>query len=529
MKCCVIQPLYSTDYSRMDELFQREMKLLDECGPGCDIIVLPESSNIPASCPGKTEHHETVRKYGPVLLEKCAEAARRCNSLVFVNACTQCAETGKLRNTTICFDRSGKEVFRYYKRHLTPGECSGARDLDWQYSFEASDVPVLELEGLRFAFLTCYDFYFYEAFPAIAKKDVDIIIGCSHQRSDTPDAIRIIDRFLCYNTNAYLLRASVTFGEDSRVGGGSEIISPKGEVLGEIGNREGIVCADIDPKEKYFKPAGFNNPEKAHWQYIELGRRPMQYRPAGPAVCAPDTYMGYPRLCAHRGYGKPENSLPSLAAAVALGAQEIEFDLRITKDGKIVSIHDGHLERVSSGEGKVSDYTLEELRKLDFGQGVYPGLQICTFEEILEKLACHCVMNVHLKAKTTAACYDPAALEEIWRLVRRYDCEKHVYFMTGNDSIMKQIRTQYPEARTCLGGGDDFWGIVDRAIKTGAHKVQLVKGSFNREMIEKAHENGIICNVYWSDDIAEAKEFLEMGVDTVLTNRYLELKEGLKI
>ncbi|MBO4410169.1 MAG: hypothetical protein J5775_05395 [Spirochaetales bacterium] len=529
MKCCVIQPIYSTDYSRMGELFDREMALLDSCKPGCDIIVLPESSNIPAMCPGKDEHLETVLKYGPVLFEKCADAARRCNSLVFVNACTPCPETGKLRNTTVCFDRSGKEVFRYYKRHLTPGECSGKRDLDWEYSFEPSEVPVLELEGLRFAFLTCYDFYFYEAFSTIARQDVDIIIGCSHQRSDTPGAIRIIDSFLCYNTNAYLLRASVTFGPSSPVGGCSEIVSPRGEVLGEIGNNEGIVCADIDPKAKYFKPAGFNNPEKAHWQYIEQGRRPMQYRPGGPAVCAGDHYMGYPRLCAHRGYGKPENSLPSLAAAVALGAQEIEFDLRLSKDGQLVSIHDGHLERVSDGTGKVSEHTLEELRSYDFGQGVYPGLRICTFEEILKKLACHCVMNVHLKAKTTDPCYDPEALAEIWRLVRRYDCEKHVYFMSGNDNIIRQIRTLYPEARTCLGGGDDFWGIVDRAIVLKADKVQLVKGSFNREMIEKAHSHGILCNVYWSDDVDEAREYLGMGVDTILTNRYLELKEGLGI
>ena len=81
MKCCVIQPIYSTDYSRMGELFDREMALLDSCKPGCDIIVLPESSNIPAMCPGKDEHLETVLKYGPVLFEKCADAARRCNSL----------------------------------------------------------------------------------------------------------------------------------------------------------------------------------------------------------------------------------------------------------------------------------------------------------------------------------------------------------------------------------------------------------------------------------------------------------------
>ena len=69
----------------------------------------------------------------------------------------------------------------------------------------------------------------------------------------------------------------------------------------------------------------------------------------------------------------------------------------------------------------------------------------------------------------------------------------------------------------------DPWKIVDRAIEWDCCKVQLFKPYFNQEMIDKAHDHGILCNVYWSDDPVEARQFFEMGIDTVLTNDYLAI------
>ena len=65
--------------------------------------------------------------------------------------------------------------------------------------------------------------------------------------------------------------------------------------------------------------------------------------------------------------------------------------------------------------------------------------------------------------------------------------------------------------------------VVERAIEMGCEMVQFVKGHFTKEKIELAHAHGIRCNVFWSDDPAEAKEFLDMGIDTILTNDYLAI------
>ena len=74
-------------------------------------------------------------------------------------------------------------------------------------------------------------------------------------------------------------------------------------------------------------------------------------------------------FCAHRGLSAlmPENTLPAFAAALAFGAQEIEFDVRLTKDYQLIVSHDGTLERISDGCGQLCDYTLADLKKLNIG------------------------------------------------------------------------------------------------------------------------------------------------------------------
>lgn len=530
MKTCIIQPAYSVDYSRSDEMFAWELQALDQCDESMDLIVLPEAADVPCLAHTRDEFVASYRKYGQRLLDKCAETARRCKAVLFVNA-YYVTEKGE-RNTTHAFDTNGQVVGRYYKKHLTPGETSKSkRGLDSEYTFEFSEPTVITIDGVRYGFLTCYDFYFYEAFPAIARQNVDIIIGCSHQRSDTHEAISILSRFCAYNCNAYMVRASVSMDENSNIGGGSMIIAPDGTVLAEMGSRVGMATAEFDPKAKYYKPAGFGNPEAAHYEYIEQGRRPWFYRPGGSAIACTDEWMPYPRTCAHRGVAGagPENSLPALAAAVAMGAEEIEFDVWSTVDGELAVVHDENLERLSNGTGKVWEKTWAELDALDFGAKAgesFAGMGPARLEDVLKKLSCHAVMNLHLKTpKGSEEPYDEAQLQKLLQLIHKYDCAKHVYIMSGNDTVLRQLKALAPKLVLCCGGGKAPERIVDRAIEIGCQKVQLVKGHFDADMIRKAHDHGIRCNVFWSDDPEEARRYLEMGVDTILTNAYRKVAD----
>lgn len=530
MKVRIIQPEYSKDHARLDELFEAQKRMIEACDDSLDMIVLPESSDVPAYAATKEQFEAAVEKYNSQLLELASATAKRCDAVLFINAVHK-VDTG-WRNTTFAFDRKGALAGTYDKQHLTRGEVE-KRKLDSRYTFEPEEVTVVSIDGIRYAFLTCYDFYFYESYSAIARKNVDVVIGCSHQRSDTHSALEIFGRFLAYNTNAYVVRASVSMGEDSPVGGGSMVVAPNGDMLVNMCSRVGWEDVEIDVSKKYYKPAGFGNPPSAHWQYVEDGRRPWKYRPAGPAMVATDEWMGYPRVCAHRGFNTiaPENSMPAFGAAVAMGAEEIEFDLWPTLDGEIVSIHDPTLDRVSDGSGKVYEHTYAQLLKYDFGAkhgAEFAGMRIVTFEEILKKFAGQVIMNVHIKTGNNNIEYDPAVLKKIIDLIDKYDCRRHVYFMTGNHNLLRLCREMAPDICRCAGAGDDPWKIVDLALEYGCRKVQLFKPYFDQSMIDRAHENGIICNVFWSDDPDETRRFRDMGIDVILTNDYNRIANVVK-
>ncbi len=535
MKVRIIQPAYTFRAEDLEKNFEGMCALMDRCNEPLDIIVMPEYCDIPAGVKGRDAYRASIEKYNAPFMQKATEMAKRCHAITFVN-CAYKTEDGRLRNTTHAIDREGNIVGRYFKAHPAPKEDKpasvGGTEMDSSYSFESVDPYILELEGIRFGFMTCYDFYMYEEFAQVARKNVDVIIGCSHQRTDTHAALEIINRFLCYNTNAYLIRASVSLGEDSPIGGCSCVIAPNGEVLADMKSRSGFETVEIDVSKKYYKPAGFGGvgkADRAHYEYIEDGRRPWLYRNGGASVVPFDGIMPYPRLCAHRGFSAalPENSMAAFGAAVALGAREIEFDLWKTKDGVIVSCHDDTLDRVSNGSGRICDHTYEELRSLDFGYKrgeKFKGLRIPTFEEILQKFAARVVMNIHVKVWDGGE--DEELLCEILSLLRRYDCERHCYLTSRNDAMLRRAKELSPTVGICVGAGTTPWQIVERGIALGAEKVQLFKPYFNQAMIDRAHENGIRCNVFWSDDPEEAKDFLAMGIDTVLTNDYLAISEA---
>lgn len=533
MKVCVIQPPYAHDPAKIGESVEWELDALSKCGSDLDVIVLPEASDRQGTISSPAALTNAVERFNAPLLAACSATAKRCGAVVFANAIDR-TPTG-WRNTTFAYGRDGTLAGKYDKVHLTAGEWKRL-GLDASYMWEWSAPKTIEIDGVRYAFMTCYDFYFYEAFSGVARLKPDIVIGCSHQRSDPHSVLESIGRYFAYNTGAYLVRASVSMGADSPVGGSSMVVAPSGEILGNLYSRVGSLTVEFDPKAKYLKPMGFGNPVGLHSDYIEIGRRPWKYRPAGSAV-VPDFYNApAKRLCAHRGFSTvaPENGMAAFGAAVALGAAEIEFDLWWTKDGEIVSIHDPTLDRVSDGTGKVYELTYAELYELDFGVKKGPnftGTRIVKFSEILAKFSQHTIMNIHVK--DIGREWDDEILSKAIRLIDAYDARRHVYFMTSCGPLQDQLARLAPDIPRCMGNRGDNKShpdIVDRAIAHKCRMVQLFKPYFDQSLVDRAHAAGLRVNVFWSDDPVEAKRFLDMGIDTILTNDYqpVSAATGLK-
>ncbi len=109
-------------------------------------------------------------------------------------------------------------------------------------------------------------------------------------------------------------------------------------------------------------------------------------------------------VAAHRGASTtyPENTMEAFRAAIEMGVDQIETDVRITKDGELVLIHDETVNRTTNGEGKVRDMTLAELKILDAGikkDEKFAGAKIPTLRELMELVKDHPTMTLDIELK----------------------------------------------------------------------------------------------------------------------------------
>ena len=531
MKLCAIQIPFCTNCADAGKSVELAISELNRCDSSCDIILTPEYTNAPAAFP-VGECIPFARKYTPALIEAARNAAIHCNAIVAVNYVCE-AEKGVFRNTTEVFDRQGNSAGRFFKQHLPRAE-KNVNLLDEEYTRTFRAPEIIEVDGIRFGFLICYDTYFSEYVSHIAHCHPDVVLVSSFQRAERKDILRMQNQHLAFNCNAYVLRASVSMGDTSELGGNSMVVSPEGVILGEFGNKVGTFSCEVDDvKYKYMRSNSFGGKLIPNDQFVEQARATWAYRPCGSMTVESEAKMPYPRICAHRGFKTvaPENSLAAFGAAIAMGADEIEMDIRFTKDGVPVVAHDSALERVSNGTGFIEEKTFAELRELDFGSRFgerFAGVKIATFEEVLAKFARHAIINLHLKTdeKEGASEFPKEKMELIVALLEKYDQQDHVYFM-GDYTIMESAIKYAPHIPRCMGAFPKPFEIVDRAIKYQCKKVQFFTPHYNQEMIDKAHANNIICNLFYCDDPAKVGDHLVSGIDTILTNDYWSIRRAM--
>ena len=527
MKLCAIQPEYPYTPDRADAAVEYLVDALGRCDESCDLILLPEYSNAPTVFP-KGECIPYAKNHTDRLIRATVDAARRCRAIVAVNYVAEIG--GSFRNTTRVFDSRGNVAGDYYKQHLPVSETA-VKMMDDAYTFGYLPPEIVEADGIRLGFLTCYDCYFNEYIAHIAARKPDIVLVSSHQRSERADILEMQVKNIAFNTNAFVLRASVAMGE-GRDGGCSMVAGPDGRILAGFGQQIGMLSCEIgDPHRKYMRSNSFGGAMIPNDRFVEQGRTPWSYRACGSAVIPGDDKLPYPRVCAHRGFSAiaPENSLPAFGAAIALGATEIELDVWETKDGVPVVSHDPSVERTSNGTGSIREMTFAELRKLDFGARhaeAFAGLRIPALDEVLGQFPRQVIVNLHVKSSGTEH-FSRETIRKLDAAVRRYDCLGHVY-VTGRADVMEALLEAAPELIRCMGAGDDPMNVVKNAIRYKCRKLQFMKPHFTREMIDEAHAHGIRCNMFWSDIPAEAAEMVGMGIDTVLTNNYLQIARAVR-
>lgn len=132
----------------------------------------------------------------------------------------------------------------------------------------------------------------------------------------------------------------------------------------------------------------------------------------------------------------PENSLPAIQEAIDIGVDIVELDVKVTKDGVPILMHDGTINRTTTGTGKPSDYTLEELRKFRLKHnGETTNEQIPTFEEALEMVRGKAMVDIDIKTDQ---------LDPIIELVKKLEMEDHVFWFDNDYEALEYIKNADP-------------------------------------------------------------------------------------
>jgi glycerophosphoryl diester phosphodiesterase len=245
-----------------------------------------------------------------------------------------------------------------------------------------------------------------------------------------------------------------------------------------------------------------------------------------PVKVLPAPRHGGVYVVAHRGahIGIPENTLAAYEAAIEMGVDFVEVDLRTTQDGRIVSIHNKEIDSyVTNGlHGLVSEMTLEQLKQLDIGSSIGPQWsreRIPTFEEILE--LCKGRVGIYLDLKD-------ASVDKVVSIVNRWDMARQVLWYADFDKL-ERVAELCPE---CIlmpdpGPEENLPKVINRFEPS---VIAAVWRYYSQSFAAKCHQAGAIVIVdengpaCWQDALAWNTD----GIQSDLPENLIALLERRK-
>ena len=205
-----------------------------------------------------------------------------------------------------------------------------------------------------------------------------------------------------------------------------------------------------------------------------------------------------PLVIAHRGASgyAPENTMAAFRKAVDMGVTEVETDVHLTKDGRLVLLHDHTLDRTTDGTGAPGDFALAELKRLDAGgwfDAAFAGERLIALDELLAAFGD--ALTYHVELKDPAAGIGAAAAAVLTRFGLAAGA-----FVTGFDRSdeLLSARRAAPALRTCalVSRRDDPHRAVDQAAAAGHDAVSLAASVVTRSLVEHGRNLGLEVRCY---------------------------------
>ena len=232
-----------------------------------------------------------------------------------------------------------------------------------------------------------------------------------------------------------------------------------------------------------------------------------------------------PIIIGHRGYraGYPENTLASFSAAMAAGADMIELDVTLSRDRKVVVIHDDSLNRTTSGSGPVHLATLQALKGLDAGSWFdsrFAGEALPTLEEVLLLAGGKIRINIEIKSSAWESGFPEDAIE-------RQVVDLIIAHNLLNSTLVSSFHAGFLENISNLPVHPAIAFITDRKAPQNTLDTCERLGVFSwhphykflePHHIEKAHSLGILIFPYTVNSVEDMIMLVKMGVDGVITD-----------
>jgi len=215
----------------------------------------------------------------------------------------------------------------------------------------------------------------------------------------------------------------------------------------------------------------------------------------------------------HRGAKglEPENTLRSFSKAIDLGVDMIEFDVHLTKDKKVVVIHDDKLDRTTNGKGLVKEKSLKEIKKLYAGKRE----RIPTLEETLDSVAKRVKVNIELKGEETA--------ESVSKIIDEYLKNKKwplgYFFVSSFDyQELEDFKKFQPKVKLGIIAEDKKTDFLKSAKRLRVFSINLSMELINKKLVKNLHGKGFKIFVWTVNKKSDIRKMRLLEIDGIVSD-----------
>ncbi|MEM1178128.1 MAG: glycerophosphodiester phosphodiesterase family protein [Acidobacteriota bacterium] len=233
-----------------------------------------------------------------------------------------------------------------------------------------------------------------------------------------------------------------------------------------------------------------------------------------------------PKVIAHRGFSgqAPENTLVAIRQAIEIGADMVEIDVTLTRDGHVIVLHDETLERTTDGGGAALETQLADIQKLDAGSWFdarYAGEKVPTLQEVLDLVTDRILLNIEIKHEAVTDAVEGGIAQKVHRLVAESGRAEQVIVSSFDPRPLARLRELgSPLATASLYAVRLHSGLLpsDITAQVGSVAFNVSGRHLDEAMLENAKAHGIPVQVYTVNEIKDMERLLEVGVVALFTD-----------